>query len=85
MIGVPDEQYGESVMAVVTVRGGYAAGAAFERASSTETRARLAHSASAPDSVTFVDSLPRSLASKVTKHRLVEHLAYAEPHAAGTA
>ena len=83
VIGVPDDEYGESVMAVVTVRGGYDAGAALSNIIDW-TRARLAHY-KCPKSVTFVDSLPRSVAGKMMKHRLVEQLAYAEPQAAGTA
>ena len=73
VIGVPDDEYGESVMAVVTVRDGYAGGAALERDIIDWTRARLAHY-KCPRSVTFVDSLPRSVAGKMMKHRLIEQL-----------
>ena len=51
--------------------------------SSTGPAARLAHY-KCPRSVTFVDSLPRSVAGKMMKHRLIEQLAPAEP-AAGRA
>ena len=84
MIGVPDDEYGESVRAVVTVRDGFAGGAALERDIIDWTRARLAHY-KCPRSVTFVDTLPRSVAGKMMKHRLIEQLAQAEPHPAGSA
>lgn len=74
VIGLPDDEYGESVKAVVTLRDGYTAGPALERAVIEWTRDRLAHY-KCPRSVTFVDSLPRSVAGKMMKHRLIEQLA----------
>jgi long-chain acyl-CoA synthetase len=83
VIGVPDDEYGEPVRAVITLRDGYArgtaaAGTALEREIIDWTRARLAHY-KCPRAVTFVDSLPRSVAGKMMKHRLIEQLARAEP------
>jgi fatty-acyl-CoA synthase len=74
VIGVPDDEYGESVKAVVTLRDGYPGGDVLERDIIDWTRVRLAHY-KCPKSVTFVDSLPRSVAGKMMKHRLVEQLA----------
>jgi len=74
VIGVPDEEFGESVKAVVTLRDGHAGSPALERAIIDWTRERLAHY-KCPRSVTFVDSLPRSVAGKMMKHRLIEQLA----------
>jgi long-chain acyl-CoA synthetase len=73
VIGMPDDEYGESVQAVITLRGGYAGGDALERDIIDWTRARLAHY-KCPTSVTVVDSLPRSVAGKMMKHRLIEQL-----------
>jgi fatty-acyl-CoA synthase len=83
VIGLPDDEYGESVRAVITLRDGYAGGPypggndarndALERDIIDWARARLAHY-KCPKSVTVVDSLPRSAAGKMMKHRLIEQL-----------
>lgn len=73
VIGMPDDEYGESVQAVITLRDGYAGGDALERDIIGWTRARLAHY-KCPKSVIVVDSLPRSAAGKMMKHRLIEQL-----------
>jgi acyl-CoA synthetase (AMP-forming)/AMP-acid ligase II len=73
VIGVPDDEYGESVQAVVTLRDGYTGGDLLERDIIDWSRARLAHY-KCPKSVTFVGSLPRSVAGKMMKHRLIEQL-----------
>jgi acyl-CoA synthetase (AMP-forming)/AMP-acid ligase II len=73
VIGVPDDEYGESVQAVVTLRDGYTGGDVLEHDIIDWTRARLAHY-KCPKSVTFVGSLPRSVAGKMMKHRLIEQL-----------
>jgi long-chain acyl-CoA synthetase len=74
VIGVPDDEYGESVNAVVTLRDGYLGSSALERDIIDWTRERLAHY-KCPKSVTFVDTLARSVAGKMMKHRLIEQLA----------
>ncbi|HEX4290791.1 MAG TPA: acyl-CoA synthetase, partial [Trebonia sp.] len=77
VIAVHDDEFGEAVRAVVTLRGGRSGSPELEREIIAWTRERLAHY-KCPRVVTFVDSLPRSGAGKMMKHRLIEHLAQAQ-------
>ncbi len=74
VIGVPDDQWGESVKAVVSLRPGKSAGAADLIAFCAE---RLADYKK-PRSVDFVDELPRNPAGKLLKNKI------REPYWAGT-
>ncbi len=74
---MPDDEFGEAVQAVVTLRDGHCGSSGLEREIIDWTRERLAHY-KCPKSVTFVDSLPRSVAGKMMKHRLIGQLAQAE-------
>jgi fatty-acyl-CoA synthase len=77
VIAVPDDEFGEAVRAVVTLRGGRRGSPELEREIIAWTRERLAHY-KCPRVVTFVDSLPRSGAGKMMKHRLIEQLAQSQ-------
>ncbi|WP_263247999.1 acyl-CoA synthetase [Saccharopolyspora rosea] len=71
VIGVPDEEMGESVKAVVQPAPGAAPGPELERELIEHVRARLAHY-KAPRSVEFVDALPRTPTGKLVKGKLEE-------------
>lgn len=68
VIGVPDEQWGEAVKAIVALKPGQEVD---EAAIIAFTRERIAHF-KAPKSVDFVDALPRNASGKVLKRTLRE-------------
>jgi long-chain acyl-CoA synthetase len=68
-IGVPSEEWGEEVKAVVEAKPGLAADDALARALIAHCRAHLAHY-KCPRSVDFVDRLPRQDNGKISKVRL---------------
>ena len=76
VIGIPDEEMGESVKAVVQLAPGVEPGPAVERELIEYVRARLAHY-KAPRSVDFVDRLPRTPTGKLVKRLLRERYASA--------
>lgn len=69
VIGVPDEEMGESVKAFVQPAPGVAPGPDLEREIIEFVRAKIARF-KAPRSVEFVDSLPRTPTGKLVKHEL---------------
>jgi long-chain acyl-CoA synthetase len=69
VIGVPDDEWGESVLAVVEPASGVAAGDALAAALIEHCRARLAHY-KCPRGVDFVVALPRADNGKLYKRRL---------------
>ena len=73
MIGVPDPDFGESVVAVVVARAGHAPNAASIIAA---LKADIA-SFKVPKRVHFVDDLPRNAMGKVQKNVLRERFATA--------
>lgn len=66
VIGVPDEEFGEAVMAYVVTKDGTQPG---EKALIDHCRSRIA-SYKKPRYVQFVDSLPRNGTGKIAKHQL---------------
>jgi long-chain acyl-CoA synthetase len=71
VIGVPDQEWGESVLAVVELRVGAAPSAALADDLVEHCRARLAHF-KCPRAVEFTDQLPREDNGKIYKRRLRE-------------
>jgi long-chain acyl-CoA synthetase len=71
VIGVPDEQWGESVKAVVQLRAGAAATKQMEVELIAFCAERLA-SYKKPRTVDFVEELPRDAAGKLLKRRIRE-------------
>jgi long-chain acyl-CoA synthetase len=71
VIGVPDEEWGESVLAVVELRDGASPSSALADELIAHCRDRLAHF-KCPRAVEFVDQLPREDNGKIYKRRLRE-------------
>ncbi|HET8620903.1 MAG TPA: AMP-binding protein [Acidimicrobiales bacterium] len=69
VIGVPDDEWGETVLAVVQVRAGVEPSEALAAELIAHCRDHLAHY-KCPRRVDFVDSLPRTDAGKLYKRRL---------------
>ncbi|HLW44595.1 MAG TPA: acyl-CoA synthetase, partial [Acidimicrobiales bacterium] len=78
VIGVPDEEMGEAVKAVVEVAPGWVPGAELADELIAHCRAHLAHF-KCPRSVDFVDDLPRLPTGKLYKRLLRDR--YWEGHA----
>jgi long-chain acyl-CoA synthetase len=71
VIGVPDEEYGEQVKALVTVEAGSVPDAAFEQELLAQCRAQLSVT-KCPRSVDIVPELPRTESGKLVKTSLRE-------------
>lgn len=69
VIGIPDDEMGEQVKAVVQSAPGVSVGPDLERELIDYARARIAHY-KAPRSVDFVDELPRTPTGKLVKRKL---------------
>ncbi|OLT38477.1 acyl-CoA synthetase [Saccharomonospora sp. CUA-673] len=76
VIGVPDDEMGQQVKAVVEPSSTVEAGPELADEILAYVRERIAHY-KAPQSVDFVDELPRTPTGKLVKHRLVERYAAA--------
>jgi long-chain acyl-CoA synthetase len=72
VIGVPDEEWGESVLAVVELRAGTSPAPELAEELIAHCRDRLSHF-KCPKAVEFVDQLPREDNGKIYKRRLREH------------
>jgi long-chain acyl-CoA synthetase len=73
VIGVPDDDLGESVTAFVSTPPGVVPSVELGRELIDYTRARIAHF-KCPREVRFVEEVPRTPAGKLAKHRLVAQL-----------
>jgi fatty-acyl-CoA synthase len=76
VIGIPDDEMGEQVKAVVEPAPGATPGPALEAELLEFVRARIAHYKT-PRTIDFTESLPRSAAGKLQKHLLTQR--YAAP------
>lgn len=72
VIGVPNEEYGEEVKAVVIPEAGYQAGPELEAQLIAHARGQLAHY-KCPKTVDFVTELPRTETGKLQKRVLRDH------------
>ncbi|WP_435121991.1 acyl-CoA synthetase [Amycolatopsis thermoflava] len=84
VIGVPDEEMGEAVKAVVQPAPGVTPGPELEAELLAYVRERIAHY-KAPRSVDFVDELPRTPTGKLVKRRLKERYSRSAGEAAQVA
>jgi long-chain acyl-CoA synthetase len=80
VIGVPDAEWGEQVLAVVELKDGQSASPALERELVEHCRSALAHF-KCPRAVDFVASLPRQDNGKLYKHALREQYRKRRSHA----
>ena len=71
VIGIPDDEMGEQVKAVVQPSPGVEPGPDLERELLDFLRARMAHY-KVPRSIDFADELPRTATGKLQKHKLRE-------------
>jgi long-chain acyl-CoA synthetase len=69
VVGVPDDEFGEQVKAVVVTKPGHSAGAELEKELIQHCRDELSH-ITCPKSVDFVDDLPRDPSGKMYKQRV---------------
>ncbi len=75
VFGVPDEEFGEAVMACVQLK----PGAAAEAGEMIEHCRALIASYKKPKHIRFVDELPRTSSGKILKYRLKQEFAAANP------
>jgi len=83
VIGVPDEEWGEAVLAVIELKSDVEPSEALERELMDHCRAKLAHY-KCPREVEFIDTLPREDNGKIYKRRLRETYRALRGNAGGT-
>jgi long-chain acyl-CoA synthetase len=69
VVGVPDDEFGEQVKAVVVTKPGYSVGVELEKQLIQHCRDELSH-ITCPRSVDFVNDLPRDPSGKMYKQRV---------------